>query len=132
MIAITSISPGHANFENQFNAVESWKQAGYKVISLNSKEEIVKLKTFKEVEFVETTRTNERIFDKPYVLISAIIDHLKTIDGEHFLIINSDIIINDPFKIESTLKKTSEKGVVVMNRADFSNDISGKKIRAWI
>jgi hypothetical protein len=127
MIAITSISPGHKNFENQFNAIESWINVGYKVISLNSKEEIEKLSDFKNVEFVETTRTNERLFEKPYVLVSAIIDHLKTREEEYFLIINSDIVINDYLNFTENLKDISKKGIIIMNRSDYSEDIGVAK-----
>lgn len=127
MIAITSISPGHKNFENQFNAIASWIEAGYKVISVNSKAEIEKLQDFKNVEFVETARTNEKLFGKPYVIVSAIIDHLKTRDEDHFLIINSDILIYDVENFTNSIKDISEKGLVIMNRADYSEDIQMAK-----
>jgi hypothetical protein len=123
MIAITSISPGHKNFENQFNAIESWIRAGYKVVSLNSKQEIEKLSEFKNVEFVETSRTNERLFEKPYVIVSAIIDHLKTRDEDHFLIINSDILINDFMEFTESIKDISERGIIIMNRSDYKENM---------
>lgn len=121
MVAITSISPGHKNFDSQLNAVKSWVKAGYKVVSLNSKEEIATLKQFKDVEFVETNRTNQRLFKKPYVVISAIIDYLKSRSEDHFLIINSDIIINDVMQFTTNLKDISETGIIIMNRHDFND-----------
>lgn len=129
MIAITSLSPNHKNFENQSIAINSWIEHGYKVISLNSKEEISRLQDFKGVEFIETIRTNEVLFKRPYVLISAIIDHLKTIqDEDYFLIINSDIIIKDSGKTTEYLKETSEKCVIIINRCDFNDDLNSHKM----
>jgi hypothetical protein len=128
MIAITSISPSHANFQSQFDAINSWIEAGYKVVSLNSKEEIEALKGFVEVDFVETSRTNEVLFKKPYVLISAIIDYAKELDEECVLIINSDVIIKDSGNQAEYLKSISKEGIVIINRYDFENDLSeGKK-----
>lgn len=127
MIAITSISPKHSNFENQLTAVKSWQNAGYKVISLNVKSEIEQLKEFQWVEFIETTRTNEVLFKKPYVTISAIIDHLKTISDDYFIIINSDIVIRDKIGILDTIKEKSETGIVIFNRYDFDSDMDVNK-----
>jgi hypothetical protein len=124
MIAITSIAPGHKNFENQFRAIESWKEAGYEVVSLNSPEEIEQLKDFKDVKFICTNRHNKKIFGKPYVIVSAIIDYLKEVKSEYSLIINSDIIIDDKYKVTDRLKEKSKEGVVVLNRMDFEGDMS--------
>ncbi len=123
MIAITSIAPGHKNFDNQQRAIQSWKDAGYKVISLNSEEEIEQLKDF-DVEFIPTKRHNKLIFGKPYVLVSAIIDYLKEIKSEYSLIINSDIIIKDSTGTTSKLKERSENGIIVMNRIDYVDDMA--------
>ncbi len=127
MIAITSIAPGHKNFDSQFKAIESWIKAGYEVVSLNSEEEIEILKEFKGVKFVKTLRHNKHMFGKPYVIISAIIDYLKEVKSEHSLIINSDIIINDVNNITESLKAQSEEGIIVMNRGDFKDDMNVSK-----
>lgn len=123
MIALTSISPGHSNFESQLTAVKSWIKAGYKVVSLNSKTEIDQLKGFKDVEFIETQRTNEVLFKKPYTHISAIIDYAKTLNHDYFLILNSDIIINDKRSITDSIVQRSESGIIIMNRYDFDDDM---------
>lgn len=126
MIAITSLAPGHKNFENQHRAVNSWKDAGYEVVSLNSEEEIEQLKDF-DVKFVPTKRHNKRIFGKPYVLVSAIIDYIKEVKSEHSLIINSDIIIRNN-ELTKKIKADSENGIIVMNRMDFEKDPDAAKI----
>ncbi len=123
MIALTSISPAHNNYESQLTAIKSWRKHGYKVVSLNSKSEIDQLKGFKDVEFIETQRTNEVLFKKPYTHISAIIDHAKTTNHDYFLILNSDVIINDKRNITESITQRSESGVVIFNRYDFDDDM---------
>lgn len=129
MIAITSISPGHMNFSNQQKAVESWIKAGYEVVSLNAPEEIEALKYFDNVKFVKTERHNKKIFGKPYVIVSAIIDYLKEVKSEHSLIINSDIIIKDPAYTDKLIE-LSDTGIVVLNRYDFDNDFENPRMYA--
>jgi hypothetical protein len=119
MILITSISPGHKNFDKQIVAVKSWIKAGYKVVSMNCPEEIKLLKDFKDVEFVPTHRHNEKIFKRPHVIASALIDYLKDRGEEYNLILNSDIIIHDNGNTEK-IKELSKSGVVIMNRRDFN------------
>jgi hypothetical protein len=122
MISITSISPGHKNYSNQLKAVESWKEAGYEVVSMNAPEEIEVLKeSFKDVKFISTHRHNKKIFEKPYVIVSALIDYLKDVKSEYSLIINSDIIIKDN-GYTAKLKELSNNGIVVFNRYDFDGD----------
>jgi hypothetical protein len=128
MIAITSIAPGHKNFDVQLTAIESWIKAGYEVVSLNAPEEIEQLKEFKNVKFIPTVRHNKKIFGKPYVIVSAIIDYLKEVKSKHSLIINSDIIINDPTNYTEKLKLLSEDGIIIMNRMDYDNDPSISKV----
>lgn len=128
MNCITTISPSHKNFESQLRAVKSWRDYGYKVVSLNHPEEIKALEKFKEyVTFIPTTRTNEILFKKPYVLISAIIDYIKDSKEEYSLVLNSDIIIEDKLKFTSEIKRISEQGVIVMNRHDFNDDTDNAK-----
>jgi hypothetical protein len=128
MIAITSIAPGHKNYDSQLMAIESWITAGYEVVSLNAPEEISQLEAFKNVKFIPTVRHNKKIFGKPYVIVSAIIDYLKEVKSEHTLIINSDIIISDTSNYTEKLKELSEEGVVILNRMDYDNDISVSKL----
>lgn len=118
MIAITSIAPGHKNFDKQIIAVRSWIKAGYRVVSLNCPEEISQLKDFKDVEFIPTHRHNQKIFKRPHVIASAIIDYLRDQKDEFNLILNSDVIIKEKSNTEK-IKELSKTGVVIMNRRDF-------------
>jgi hypothetical protein len=129
MIAITSISPNHKNFDSQLRAVKSWVSNGYRVISLNSQSEINSLDKFKEhVTFVPTNRTNEVLFKRPYVLVSAIVDYIKDSGEEYALVINSDIIIEDRLNFTQEIKRISDQGVIVMNRHDFNDETDNSKV----
>jgi hypothetical protein len=128
MIAITSISPSHKNFEVQQKAIQSWIVAGYEVVSLNSQEEIELLKGFEGVKFIPTGRHNKKIFGKPYVIVSAIIDYLIEVKSEHSLIVNSDIILLDTDNTTEKLKQRSENEIIIMHRRDFEGDISQSKV----
>lgn len=128
-IAITSIAPGHRNFENQYNAVNSWIEHGFHVISMNHPDEIKKLQSqFMQVEFIETIRTNEVLFGKPYVIVSAILDYLKTREESKFLLINSDIVMHDSWNIERELFKMADEGVVIFHRYDYTNELKFAKL----
>lgn len=126
MIAITSISPNHKNFERQKVAVESWIDAGYKVVSLNCNEEIKQLKGFIGVKFIPTFRHTKSIFKRPHITASALIDYLREQNEEFNLILNSDIIINGDTE---KLKTLSNDGVIIMNRLDFNNSIDEVNIK---
>jgi hypothetical protein len=128
MIAITSISPSHKNFDIQQRAINSWITAGYEVVSLNSHEEIEQLKGFTGVKFIPTVRHNKKIFGKPYVIVSAIIDYLIEVKSEHSLIVNSDIIILDTDNTTEKLKQRSENEIIIMHRRDFEGDISKSQV----
>jgi hypothetical protein len=128
MLAITSISPSHKNFDVQQKAINSWIVAGYEVVSLNSTEEIEALKGFEGVKFVPTERHNKKIFGKPYVIVSAIIDYLKEVKSEYSLITNSDIIILDTNNTTEKLKERSEEAIITMHRRDFEGDITSSKV----
>jgi len=128
MLAITTISPNHKNFDVQKQAIDSWIKAGYKVVSLNASEEIETLIAFENVEFIETKRTNEVLFKKPYVIVSALIDYFKTTDFETCILINSDIIINSTDQQTEELMKNAEKGVVIINRHDYTENIEHSRL----
>ncbi len=117
MIICTSISPKHSNKENQHNSIQSWQQFGCKCYSLNGETEIEGLKAeYSGIEFVETHRTVERVFDKPLVSINAIIDFAIQKD-EALLLINSDIILTG-------LPELREDGITIMTRQDYESEHS--------
>jgi len=125
MLAITSLSPGHKNKENQSLAIQSWVDNGINVVSINGTDEIEQLKTQYEVQFIPTFQTMERNYGKPYVSINAMLDFCKALahkgEEKDFILINSDIILKDA---KDVLKKyfatKCNEGVAVCKRQDYS------------
>lgn len=123
MIAITSISPSHRHGDHQRNCIQSWINLGYEVHSLNHPDEIKELKAhYPDVKFIPTHRTHKVMLGKHYVLISAMIDHAKDQEDEHFLLINSDVELYDTATTTEKLKTLSQDGVIVMHRHDYEDD----------
>lgn len=123
MIALTSISPSHANKEFQQEAVKSWKALGFKVYSFNCKEEVELLKDF-DVNFVHVEKNGKDLFGKPYIYINSFIDFIKEKGGA--LILNSDIILK-----EGVVKVIDEnkENLLVLSRFD-DDGIALKKFRS--
>jgi len=88
MILLTTFSP--TNIENQQNALKSWINLGYSVISFNSKNDINQLKQHFEIEFIETDNLGTE-FGKDYVKLNVFTEWIK--NNESALLINSDIEI---------------------------------------
>lgn len=127
MIAVTSISPIHKNKDIQLSAVKSWVDAGLNVYSLNCKEEIKVLKDkYQQVTFVETKRTMEQLYGKPYVSINAVLDWCKEMDEETFCIVNSDIQLTCDSNYINKLKLISERGIVIGNRVNYEDKFVGE------
>lgn len=128
MIAITSIPPVHKNGDHIQNCIATWFNQGYEVHSLNHKEEIEILSPlYPKVKFIATQRTHKAILGKHYVLISALIDHAKDQDSEHFLFINADVEIYDPHKIQDKIINLSKEGIVYVHRQDYTEDVNINK-----
>ena len=73
MIAITSIARRHVNRDIQHKAVQSWIDLGMKVYSMNGKAECDRLRElYPNVTFIETARTMEKTYKRPFVAINAI------------------------------------------------------------
>jgi hypothetical protein len=117
MTILTSISP--TNIDNQKRAINTWLNLGYKVISINSKNDIVLLKSYFNVEFLETNQIGNE-FGKDYVRVNAFTNWIK--NNESALIINSDIEINKSFEIEP--KKCQ---ITIFTRNDYTSTYSDSK-----
>lgn len=128
MICLTSISPTHINKDIQLKAVNSWIELGMSVVSVNSAKETQLLKDiYPNVQFYSTERTLEKTYGKPYVQISAIIDLAKTLEGNEFCIINSDIEIKSDLATIERIRKEMEQNIVMSNRVNHSGNYVGAK-----
>lgn len=90
IILATSLVP--SNIENQKKAVESWVKLGFRVISLNCKEEKENLiEHFPNVEFIEVKRDGRNEYGKPYVYFDDFMEYFQKCTAQICGIINSDI-----------------------------------------
>jgi hypothetical protein len=127
-IALTSISPRHAMAHAQPMAVQSWVEAGFKVVSLNSPKEIAELReAYPSVEFVPCFRTMEGTFKAPYIPISAFIDYAKEQALPQVMLINSDIVIKDVAGDLGKYWDWSVNGLVIANREDHDGTFTNGK-----
>lgn len=133
MICVTSISPTHINKDIQLQAVKSWQDLGINVYSFNSPKEVEILKPlYPSVTFVETTRTMELTYGKPYVQINAILDFCQLLREDYFCIINSDIELKTDKQTIDRIKIEMEKGIVLSNRVNYDVDYNGAQYMAGI
>ncbi|MEH7180451.1 hypothetical protein [Neobacillus vireti] len=94
ILVATSIGPNR--IEIQRSAINTWITAGLNVVSLNTKEEVDKLKPyFPDIEFRVVERNAKEKYGKPYIYIYDIMSYLKSTDYKVVGIINSDIQFRD-------------------------------------
>jgi hypothetical protein len=129
MIAITSISPTHTNNDIQSEAIKSWISCGLKVHSFNSPAECKTLSVlYPNVKFIETTRTMEATFRKPYVSLSGIFDWCKKQDDEYFCLINSDIELKTDTETIGRIKAEIQNNKIVLaNRVNYDVNHNGNR-----
>ncbi|HEX2927770.1 MAG TPA: hypothetical protein VHP38_16175 [Ruminiclostridium sp.] len=92
----TTIAPAN-DLTNQLTAISSWLELGFKVVSLNSLEEIELLHVnFPGVEFIPVSRDARKQFGKPYIYLDDIFTYLAHSGSAICGIINSDIHFVSP------------------------------------
>lgn len=76
----------------QKRCIESWIQSGFKVVAVNTQEEITLVKhLFPAVEFVVAKRDARAQFGKPYIYVDDILSYFATQGCKICGIVNSDI-----------------------------------------
>lgn len=87
----TSLVPGR-DLENQQQAVSSWQNIGFKVVSINAADELAQLRQyFANVEFVNARRDARDKFGTPYVYLDDFFAYFAANGGQVCGIVNSDI-----------------------------------------
>lgn len=122
----TSLAPGK-DLHNQRMAINSWLKLGFRVISMNSLEEIAVLQSyFPDIEFVKAHRDGRDMFDKPYIYFDDCLEYFAKSDSRICGIVNSDIyLLKEEFY--SFLKKEAVHSFVYGSRVDVEaiEDLSG-------
>ncbi len=86
----TSLAP--SNFENQKAALDSWKQLGFDVVSINSEAEIQVLTPhFEDINFITATRHAGKESGKPYIYFDDFLAYFEKSSDKICGILNSDI-----------------------------------------
>jgi hypothetical protein len=94
ILVATSIGPNR--IEIQKSAINSWINAGFNVVSLNTKEEVDILKPyFPDIKFHIVDRSAKEKYGKPYIYIYDFMRYLNSTDYKVVGIINSDIQFKD-------------------------------------
>jgi tetratricopeptide (TPR) repeat protein/glycosyltransferase involved in cell wall biosynthesis len=120
ILVATSIAPH--DVVNQKQAIQSWIDLGFEVVSLNSPEEIAILRErFHEVKFHAVERNSEKLFGKPYVYFDDFIEFFKTVDRAAYGIVNSDIHLKANKEITAYLLGETVESLVFGHRLDVSS-----------
>jgi hypothetical protein len=121
---LTSISP--RGLVAQQDAITTWLENGFRVISVNDHSEVQALASaFPDVEFVQPSTTLQAKLGKPYVPIREVLEIAKSIPGAT-AIINSDIKFIHRSGMEAVLRdlaSSSHRHIYVSSRLDITNPI---------
>ena len=121
MNVFTTINP-NGDIESQIYSTDTWASK-FKVYSVNTKEEILKIKDkFKNVEFIETDKIID-VNGKKLIKLNAILDAIVMKKSKYSCITNSDIILNksiNPKRLFS--KKHLDDGIIVSKRYELGGE----------
>ncbi len=126
MMIATSISPNRV--QQQIEALNTWLNQGFHVVSLNAEDEITLLeKQVHQIQLISVDRNARDFFHKPLIYISDIIRYLQIQESEIVGIINSDIYLKEKNNFAYTLEKFSKNSVVLISRINISSlsDLNG-------
>jgi tetratricopeptide (TPR) repeat protein len=130
IVVATSIPPSLSRFDNgqqvgaayQELCVSSWLACGFKIISVNHREEIAALaQRFPAVQFIATERDLQHLTGRrnPYIadLLLALADRPEPVAG----IINSDIVFESGPEWSASLPELTRKNVIIAQRYGTSS-----------
>jgi hypothetical protein len=88
----TSLAPKDLN--NQRRAINTWLRLGFKVVSINTQQEIDVLQAyFTDIEFVVPAKDASERFGRPYVYFDDVLAYLSKQESRICGIVNSDIYL---------------------------------------
>ena len=74
---------------------------------------------YPRVQFIPTYRTMELTFGKPLICISAVLDWLKELDLDNYLIINSDIELRTDKALIVKIESQMPARIIMGNRINY-------------
>ena len=121
IVLVTSIAP--KDMDNQKRALDTWINAGFRIISCNVKEELELVqKNFPQVEFVEMERHGGEVIGKPCPYIYDMLLTARENADEICGIVNSDIYL---YKFDANMYtyiyKQAKEHILFMRRNDVDS-----------
>ena len=118
---VTSLVPGQ-RLDIQCEAVQSWSEYDFVIVSLNTQSEIEKLAgEFPNVKFLPQLRDGRIIAGKPVIYVNDILDYLQETKHKMCGIINSDIFLAPGYKIKERIETAVNGTLLISPRTDVSN-----------
>ena len=118
---VTSLVP-EQRIDIQLEAVQSWREYGFEICSLNTASEIDKLvQEFSDVRFVPQLRNGRIIAGKPVIYINDILNYLQESRHKMCGIINSDIYLAPGYEIRERIKTAVAGNLLISPRTDVSS-----------
>ena len=116
----TSIA--QSGLDRQIKAIESWKELGFDVVSINCEEEIEILQSsFPDVKFVQAKRDARDLFGKPFIYFDDFLEYFKSVDTEICGIVNSDIFLAGDEGIIPFIRSHAKDSLVYGSRIDVDS-----------
>lgn len=125
---VTSIAPKKLGVQQE--AISSWQQHGFEVVSFNHATEIEKVRPhFDGVTFVEAKTTAIELYNGfkiPYVSVRSLLNYVWT-QGYPCWIANSDVILNANKEKIAYIQRIAQTTLVFGSRIDIEGDeLKGK------
>jgi len=119
VLIATSIAP--VGIEKQQEAIQTWLDLGFSVVSLNIQQEIDKLAPiFSEVRFHRVDRDGKALYGKPFVYIDDILKYLALQDVPVSGIVNSDIHMRAGEDFLSFINQEAQNAMIFASRMDIN------------
>lgn len=104
--------------------VQSWREAGFHVLSLNAPDEIELLRaSFPDVEFVPVTKDGRAAYGKPYVYLHDAFRLGESLNAPSFGLINADILLSQPEWFAGSLTQATQDASLLSYRMDRTASI---------
>ncbi len=118
-VIVTSLFSG--NEENQQQAVRTWQEAGFKVVSINASDDIERFRScYSEIEFIAASRDARQRFGKPYIYFEDILSYFTTREIKICGIVNPGVYLLNP-KLGDLISKEVPGSIVYGSQVDVES-----------
>jgi hypothetical protein len=112
---------GPTRLDVQRRAVDSWREAGFEVIALNSQAEIAKFEgRFADVPNVVPPRDARAFMKRPYVFVRDVVSALVDTGSPVIGIVNSDVEFNAASGFAEFVRSCTANSMLFGSRVDYA------------